>query len=50
MRITNELNLITVPKLEINENNEFYIDEQEVLVVNNEIDITKVVFEKGRWV
>lgn len=50
MRIDTRLTLIEIPQMEINENNELYVDDKAYVIVNNDLSTADLVFEKGQWV
>lgn len=50
MKISKELQLVTIPQMEINDSNELVQDDKEYLVRNNDLRTKELVFEKGRWV
>lgn len=50
MRIDTRLTLIEIPQMEINENNELYVDDKAYVIVNNDLNTADLVFEKGQWV
>lgn len=49
-RIDGKLTLIEIPQMEINENNELYIDEKAYVIIDNDLSTADLVYEKGQWV